>query len=127
MGSPLGQVLANSFVDYYKNSFLSRIQIKPLAYYRYVDSIFAIFSSKNNVNSFCTALNNIHKCIIFTVEEEIKMILSKVRQHLDEHLKNRTAWKRQEHMTYKSIFSFEHRNVENIYLVCEENWANVCN
>jgi len=24
------------------------------------------------------------------------------------------------------FFSFEHRNVENIYLICEENWENVC-
>ena len=33
------------------------------------------------------------------------MTPSKVRQHLDEHLKHRIAWKRQENMTYKWIFA----------------------
>ena len=70
MGSPLGPILANIFVGYYENSLLCKSQIKPLAYYRYVDGIFAVFPFKNNVDSFHTALNGMHKCIAFTVEEE---------------------------------------------------------
>ena len=69
MGSPLGPILANIFVSYYENSLLSLDNSKPLAYYRYVDDVFAIFPSKNNVNNFFTLLNKMHKCIVFTVEE----------------------------------------------------------
>ena len=68
MGSP---ILANIFVAYYKNSLLSLNNSNPLAYYRYVDDIFAIFPSKNSVNNFFTSLKKMHKCIVFTVEEEI--------------------------------------------------------
>ena len=70
MGSPLGPILANIFVGYYENNLLSLDNSKPLAYYRYVDDVFAIFPSKNNVNNFFTLLNKMHKCIVFTVEEE---------------------------------------------------------
>ena len=71
MGSPLGPILANIFVGYYENSLLSLDNSKPLVYYRYVDDVFAIFTSKNNVNKFFTLLNKMHKCIAFTVEEEV--------------------------------------------------------
>ena len=71
MGSSLGPILANIFVGYYENSLLSLDNSKPLAYYRYVDDVFAIFPSKNNVNNFFTLLNKMHKCIVFTVKEEI--------------------------------------------------------
>ena len=70
MGSPLGPILANIFVGFFENSLLCNSQIKPLAYYRYVDDVFAVFLSKSNVDSFHTALNAMHKCISFTVEEE---------------------------------------------------------
>ena len=62
MGSPLGPILANIFVGYYENSLLSLDNSKPLVYYRYVDDVFAIFTSKNNVNKFFTLLNKMHKC-----------------------------------------------------------------
>ena len=70
MGSPLGPILANIFVGYYENNLLSLDNSKPLAYYRYFDDVFAIFPSKNNVNNFFTLLDKMHKCIVFTVEEE---------------------------------------------------------
>ena len=70
MGSPLGPILANIFVGYYENSLLSLHKSKPFAYYRYVDIVFAIFPSKSNVNNFFILLNKMHKCIVFTVEEE---------------------------------------------------------
>ena len=60
MGSPLGPILANIFVGFYENNLLCNSQIKPLAYYRYVDDVFAVFPFKNDVDSFNTALNGIH-------------------------------------------------------------------
>ena len=71
MGSPLGPILANILVGYYKNSLLSLDNIEPLPYYKYVDDVLAIFRFKNNVNNFFTLLNKMYKCKVFTVEEEI--------------------------------------------------------
>ena len=70
MGIFLGPILDNIFVEYCENNLLCNSQIKPLAYYRYVDDVFAVFPFKNDVDSFHTALNGMHKCIAFTVEEE---------------------------------------------------------
>ena len=53
------------------------------------------------------------------------MIPRKVRQHLDEHLKNEIARKRQESMTEK--WNFEIKKCENISFSCQENWTKVCN
>ena len=39
MGSPLGLVLANTFVGYYEAQFFQNIQ-QPISYFRYVDDIF---------------------------------------------------------------------------------------
>ena len=71
MGSLLGPILANILVGNYETSLLPLDNSKPLAYYRYVDDVFSIFPSKNNVNNFFTLLNKMHKCIVFTVKEEI--------------------------------------------------------
>ena len=38
----------------------SKNKIKPVAYYRYVDVVFAICPSKNNVDSFFTSLTRMH-------------------------------------------------------------------
>ena len=70
MGSPLGPQLANIFVGYYGNSLLSLDNSKPLAYYRYVDDVFAIFPSKNNVNNFFTLVYKMHKCIILPLKKK---------------------------------------------------------
>ena len=78
MGSPLGPILANIFVGYYENSLLSLDISKPLVYYRYVDDVFAIFTSKNNVKNFFTLLNKMHKCLVFTVEEEVSSTKTKL-------------------------------------------------
>ena len=47
-----------------------RNQIKPFAYYMYVDDVFAVFPIKNDVTTFFTMLKKMHKCRSFTVEEE---------------------------------------------------------
>ena len=52
MGSPLGPILANIFVGYHEKSLLSINNNKPLAYYRYVNDVFAIFPSKSYVVDF---------------------------------------------------------------------------
>ena len=70
MGSPLGPILAYIFVRYCEYSLLLLDNSKPLAYYRYVNDVFAIFLSKNNVNNFFILLNKMHEYIVSTVEEK---------------------------------------------------------
>ena len=76
MGSPSGPFFANIFFGYYENNLLCSSQTKPLAFYKYVDNVFAIVPSKTNVDSF---YKRMHKCIVFTVENEIPRIKKFVR------------------------------------------------
>ena len=68
MGSPLGPILANIFVGFQENRLFNVVN-KPLCYYRYVDDIFAIFSSRVEMDKFYQALSNIHNSLGFTKED----------------------------------------------------------
>ena len=73
MGSPLGPVLANLFMGKLEKDWLSGNHGNdhcPIFYRRYVDDIFCVLKSKNQVSTCLTELNNLHKNINFTVEEE---------------------------------------------------------
>lgn len=69
MGSPLGPILANIFVGYHEAQ-LFRTTPKPIAYYRYVDDIFAIFNSESQMDKFYKKLSNMHAALSFTKEAE---------------------------------------------------------
>ena len=69
MGSPLGPVLVNIFVGYYKSRLFQSISHELLQWYKqYVDDIFGLFNSYIATNSFLDALNNLHPSLKFTCE-----------------------------------------------------------
>ena len=73
MGSPLGPHLANSFMCYYEQIWLEDCpeQFKPKFYRRYVDDIFVLCNSLEQLEQFKNYLNSKHQNINFTSETEI--------------------------------------------------------
>ena len=72
MGSPLGPRLANVFMNYYEQIWLDDcpIDIKPKFYRRYVDDIFVLSESQEQLEKFKDYLNSKHENINFTSEFE---------------------------------------------------------
>ena len=54
MGSPLGSILTNAFLVYFEKNWLQNCSsdFEPHYYKRYVDGIFALFSSTEHLESF---------------------------------------------------------------------------
>ena len=72
MGSPLGPVLANLFMGAHENIWLQAPEAsKVLFYRRYVDDIFCVFPSSQDVPEFFNFINDQHPNIRFTVENEV--------------------------------------------------------
>ena len=72
MGSPLGPTLANIFMSYYEDKWLSNCpnDFKPILYKRYVDDSFLLFKDESHIAKFQEYLNSQHPNIKFTVERE---------------------------------------------------------
>ena len=72
MGSPLGPILANSFMSYYEGKWLDECpsEFKPKYYRRYVDDIFVLFEKLEHIDLFKEYFNSKHKNITFTSEIE---------------------------------------------------------
>ena len=72
MGSPLGPTLANIFLCYHEDIWLTdcSTKIKPTLYRRYVDDIFCPFNSKSQIDKFETFLNSRHINMSFSKELE---------------------------------------------------------
>ena len=72
MGSPLGPTLANAFFCYHENTWLADcpVEFRPIKYNRYVDDCFLVFKCKSHTDKFLEYLNNKHRNISFTVEQE---------------------------------------------------------
>ena len=72
MGSPLGPVLANIFMNSLETEFLESCPtvFKPMIYKRYVDDTFAAFSNSSQANAFLDFINSKHPNINFTMELE---------------------------------------------------------
>ena len=69
MGSPLGVIFANIFVGFYEKLLFDRF-LKPYIYLCYVDDTFACFCSCNETFSFFHCLNDLHRSLTFTMDEE---------------------------------------------------------
>ena len=78
MGSPLGPTLANVFLCYWEEIWLSKCPQKfaPVYYRRYIDDTFLLFSSLDHVKKFHKYLNSRHKNMSFTYEIEENSKLS---------------------------------------------------
>ena len=72
MGSPLGPALANIFMCSFENKWLRDCHnnFKPVFYRRYVDDIFALFSSPDHADKFKEYLSSKHPNINFSIEKE---------------------------------------------------------
>ena len=72
MGSPLSASMANIFLCYHERKWLQDCpqDFKPLFYRRYVDDTFMIFKKKEHVDQFFNYINEKHRNIKFTKENE---------------------------------------------------------
>ena len=72
MGSPLGYTLANAFLVYHEKKWLEHcpLEYRPLHYRRYVDDIFVLFNSVEQLKRFHSYLNSRHLNMSFTIENE---------------------------------------------------------
>ena len=72
MGSPLGPALANIFMCSFESKWLRDCpnDFKPVFYRRYVDDIFALFSSPDHADKFKEYLSSKHPNINFSIEKE---------------------------------------------------------
>ena len=78
MGSPLGHSLANAFLAHYEQIWLNDCpdEFNPVYYKRYVDDIFVLFRSPQNLEKFNEYLNTKHTNIKFTSEKEFNRSLT---------------------------------------------------
>ena len=72
MGSPLGPALANIFMCSFESKWLRDCpnDFKPVFYRRYIDDIFALFSSPDHADKFREYLSSKHPNIEFSIEKE---------------------------------------------------------
>ena len=72
MGSPLGPVIANSFLSFHEREWLENcpLEFRPVYYRRYIDDTFIIFKERAHSDRFLEYLNKQHESIKFTKEDE---------------------------------------------------------
>ena len=72
MGSPLGPTLANIFLGFHEQNWISLapLHMKPTIYKRYVDDTFLVFDNKQQAEQFLQYLNSQHNNIRFTFAPE---------------------------------------------------------
>ena len=72
MASPLGPVLANIVMGFYKSNWLNEYNLnKPKFYLRYVDDILAAFDKEQDSLNFSNFLDRRDPNIKFTIENQI--------------------------------------------------------
>ena len=78
MGSLLGLALANTFMCSFESKRLRdcRNDFKPVFYRRYVDDIFALFSSPDHADKFKEYLSSKHPNINFSIRERERLLFT---------------------------------------------------
>ena len=73
MGSPLGPTMANVLLSFYEMKWLEQWpnKFKPVFYRRYVDDIFVLFESAEDLSKFHVYLNTCHPNMSFSFEQEV--------------------------------------------------------
>ena len=72
MGSPLGPVLANLFIDYYETVCLNTFgECEIILYRRYVDDVICLFNCESDAENFFEFLNSQHPNVKFTFEKQV--------------------------------------------------------
>ena len=70
MGTKMAPCYANIFMARLEDEFLSKCNKVPLAYYRYIDDIFLVWThGADELEAFISDLNNFHPSIKFTSEK----------------------------------------------------------
>jgi len=71
MGSPISPVLACLFMEFFEKDLIPKVtQARKYIMKRYVDDTVVVWNNEEDFNMFFSQINNIHKNIKFTVEEE---------------------------------------------------------
>ncbi|XP_011868909.1 PREDICTED: uncharacterized protein LOC105562568 [Vollenhovia emeryi] len=71
MGSPISPIIANIFMEHFKNEILKKAPLKPSTWFRYVDDTFVIWNhGRETLPQFLTFINSQHPNIQFTIEIE---------------------------------------------------------
>ena len=81
MGSPLGPLLANTFIRSLEERLVKQEQMPPF-YRRFVDDTIIKQSSVKSANEFLSSLNNCHPSLQFTMEIEVDGKLPFLRAEL---------------------------------------------
>ena len=70
MGSPLSPVLANIYMEYFKEMALGSTSLRPSMWLRYVDDTFILWSHQEDVQTVLDHVNSIRPSIQFIMEKE---------------------------------------------------------
>ena len=70
MGNPLSPVLSNIFMEFFEITFLPRVKMPHVHWFRYVDDVLCLWPISDNVDIFLQNLNKLVPSIQFTVERE---------------------------------------------------------
>ena len=77
MGSPLGHVLENLFMEYHKQKWLQSFEeCELILYRRYMDDIICLCNRESDAVKFFVFLNQQHPKTKFTIEKQTKNQLS---------------------------------------------------
>jgi len=70
-GSPLSSVIVNFFMEYFEDRALAQTTLKPLCFFRYVDTFIIWPHGTEKLQRLLDHLNGLHGNIQFTVQMEI--------------------------------------------------------
>ena len=90
MGSRLGPIIANIFMDNFETRHMSELnKLGVKNWFRYVDDTFVVINNKDQAQKIFEFLYNQHQTIKFTMEEQnnnsINFFYVKLKRNVDEN------------------------------------------